>query len=518
MELAALLDALSAADAPLIGRGIEKESLRVAPDGGLSERPHPSSLGSALKHPRITTDFSESQLELITGVHASADAAMRELTDVHRFVHAELADELVWPSSMPCMVSSGSTIPLGNYGSSNIGQAKRIYRQGLANRYGALMQTISGIHYNFSLSDDAWRVIDQVRGAPADRTAAYLGLIRNFRRYSWLLLYLFGASPAVCKTFTRDLPHNLESFDDGTHYLPYATCLRMGRLGYQSDAQKTLHISYNDLDAYAATMRHALTTPWPEYEAIGLRDEAGGYRQLNTSLLQIENEFYGTIRPKRTIRTGERPLTALTGRGVEYVEVRCMDLNPWLPAGIDPETMRFLDTFLIACLLTDSAADTEAESAEMQANQMAVVERGREPGLLLQHNGEARSLTDWADALLNFGEPVARALDSHDGISPDSVDSHWQALQSQRRKVADAALTPSARIIDAMQNNAEPFFRVTMNLALAHREHFASTPPTATEHSHWRQQANDSLRAQHEAEAAETESFEDFLERYLQLP
>ncbi|MCR9278294.1 MAG: glutamate--cysteine ligase [Pseudomonadaceae bacterium] len=512
MTLAADLAALAnAGPDPLLARGVEKESLRVAADGNLSERAHPPSLGSALTHPNITTDFSESQLELITGVHTSIDDCVRELTEVHQFVHANLDGELMWPGSMPCMVGAADDVPIGQYGSSNIAQAKSVYRRGLANRYGALMQTISGIHYNFSLTETAWTALASARGHAIDRTDAYLGLIRNFRRYSWLLIYLFGASPAVCKSFTRGMSHGLQEFDHGTHYLPHATSLRMGRLGYQSDAQKSLHISYNNLDDYAETMRFGLTTPYPDYEAIGvIRD--GEYQQLNTSLLQIENEFYGTIRPKRTIATGERPLTALTGRGVEYVEVRCMDLNPYISTGIDAETMRFLDTFLLSCLLSESPLDTPAESQAMQDNQIAIVERGREPGLTLNHEGSQRSMQEWAQALLTHGDAVASMLD---GSGPPL---HQQALAAQLDKINDPSLTASARIVDDMNQQGVPFFRLTMNLALEHADRFASSPLSATELAEMAAVSEQSHAKQADIEASESESFEVFLERYLALP
>ena len=224
-------------------RGIEKESLRVSPDGALSPNPHPSALGSTLMHPHITTDFSEAQLELITGVHTSVEACLAELEDIHRFVYHNLDDEMLWPSSMPCLMGNDNDVPIGQYGHSNIGQAKTVYRRGLGLRYGRLMQTISGIHYNFSAPDALWERVDITSQAAV--TDAYFGLIRNFRRWSWLLIYLFGASPAVCKSFTRNLAHNLQTHDEGSQFLPYATSLRMGPLGYQSSAQSALHISYN---------------------------------------------------------------------------------------------------------------------------------------------------------------------------------------------------------------------------------------------------------------------------------
>lgn len=331
-------------------RGIEKESLRVDADGQLSLNAHPPGLGSALTHPNVTTDFSEAQLELITGVQADTGALLAELEAIHDFTFQEIGDEILWASSMPCSIGSPDDIPIGQYGRSHVGQSKTVYRQGLAHRYGAPMQLISGIHYNFSIESAVWQAL--ARTATPDRdfiTEAYFSLIRNFRRHSWLLLYLFGASPALCRSFLPDpaLADEFETFDEGTLFKPYATSLRMGPLGYQSEAQSSLHISYNTLGSYASSMLEALTTPWPHYQNIGIKVD-GAYQQLNDTLIQIENEFYGTVRPKRRTAPGERPLEALMRRGVEYVEVRCIDLNPFEAIGIDAVEARFIDVFSCA--------------------------------------------------------------------------------------------------------------------------------------------------------------------------
>jgi len=359
------LKALSAARLHGIGRGVEKESLRVTQDGKLATTPHPRELGAALTHPHITTDFSEAQLELITGVHRSAEATEAELTQVHQAVYRALGNEMMWVGSMPCTLPPDDQIPLGQYGTSNVGQSKTVYRTGLGHRYGRRMQTISGIHYNWSLPDVT--------------TAEYFGLIRNFRRHSFLLLYLFGASPAVPRGFADESPDLLPLGPDTLH-MPHATSLRMGRLGYQSDAQTSLCVSYNSLDSYAASLSDALVRPWPAYEKLGIRAADGSYNQLSDSLLQIENEFYGTIRPKRVIFPGERPLHALRERGVEYIEVRCMDLDPFVPAGIAPATMRMIDIFLLHCLLDDSPLDSPYEIAELGRNQQRWPRAAASPG------------------------------------------------------------------------------------------------------------------------------------------
>src|SRR3954470_2196513 len=415
------LNSLDAAAASGMRRGMEKESLRARPDGSLATTPHPAALGSPLTHAHITTDFSETQLELITGARSSVDAMLQELTSIHQVVYRALTetnrdgiarndrDEILWCASMPCQLPPDDEIPLGRYGSSNVGRAKTVYRMGLAHRYGRRMQTISGIHYNWSL--------------PNCSNEEYFGLVRNFRRTAWLLFYLFGASPSVCESFVKgNSKHGLQRLSADTLYLPYATSLRMGRLGYQSDAQSSLLVSYNSLDDFCASLYVALTTPYPPYEQIGLQDANGEYRQLTTSLLQIENEFYGKIRPKRRIRPGERPLHALRERGVEYVEVRLMDLDPFSPIGIKAQTMRFLDVFLLHCLLADSPPDTPAEIAALGRNQHKTAAFGREPGLQLERDGREVPLTQWGGELLAQFAPIAARLDAVHG-STDYTDA-----------------------------------------------------------------------------------------------
>ncbi len=497
-----------------MNRGIEKESLRVTVDGSLSSRAHPQALGSALTHPNITTDFSEAQLELITDVHQSPEAVIRQLQDVHRFVYQSLDNELLWTASMPCILGAEENIPVGRYGSSNIAIAKTVYRLGLGNRYGRLMQTISGIHYNFSTPEEFWPLLAKLRGAQADRdfrTDAYFGLIRNFRRHSWLLIYLFGASPAVCKSFVKNQIHQLDQFDEGSLYLPHATSLRMGRLGYQSDAQSSLHISYNSLAQYAESMHTALTQPYPPYEAIGVRAD-GEYRQLNSALLQIENEFYGTIRPKRRISSAERPLTALRARGVEYVEVRCLDLNPFLPVGIDELQVRFLDVFLLYCLVADSPPDSQQESDLMGRNQLAIVERGRVPELELHNGKRAVSRDEWADEILAECQVLAKLFDQ-----ATNSDLYSYALAEQAAKVSNPDLTPSARMLAMMSQQGIPFFRFAMNQSIAHKGYFDEHPLRGRLLAQYQATSSKSMDRQQEIEAADSDDFDTFLENYLAL-
>jgi glutamate--cysteine ligase len=487
-----------------MGRGVEKESLRSQPDGALAFTPHPAALGSALTHPHITTDFCESQLEFVTGVHADAQTCLDELTQIHQFTYRALKDmgkEMLWVSSMPCGLPTDETIPLGRYGSSNVGRAKSVYRMGLGHRYGRRMQTISGIHYNWSM--------------PGISTEAYFGLIRNFRRHSFLLLYLFGASPALCSSFVEGRDHGLQTLKGKTLYLPHATSLRMGRLGYQSDAQASLSVSYNSLESYAASLQEALTKPYPAYEAVGIRNPGGDYNQLGTSLLQIENEFYGTIRPKRVIRSGERPLHALRERGVEYVEVRCMDLDPFEPVGIAASTMRFIDMFLLQCLLSHSPDDTPSEIAALGRNQQAVAARGREPGLVLER-GEAKvALTAWGDELLQGMTPMAERLDTLDN-SVAGGTAYRDALAAARARMADASLTPSARVLQVMQADFDgSYVAFTRAQSAQTQARLLGLPFSSELQAQFVAMAEASLQLQKQIEASDTLSFEDYRRHYL---
>ena len=496
MRLQERLRALPAGALAGLKRGIEKESLRVRTDGSLALTPHPEPLGAALTHPHITTDFSESQLELITGVHADADGCLQELTEIHQVVMRAIGNELLWASSMPCNLPADEAIPVGRYGTSNVGRAKTVYRMGLSYRYGRRMQTISGIHYNFSV--------------PGIGSDGYFALIRNFRRLSWLPLYLFGASPAACTSFVDGRKHELQELAPGTLYLPYATSLRMGRLGYQSDAQANLHVSYNNLKSYSASLHEALTIPYPAYEKIGIRDK-DSYRQLSTSLLQIENEFYSPIRPKRRIKHAERPLHALRERGVEYVEVRLMDLDPFNPVGINAQTMRFLDVLLLYCLLEESPPDSAPELAAIARNKLRAAQEGRKPGLLLERRGAQVALVDWGREVLRAAEPIAAALDD-----VRRGAAYRDALAFAIKVIDEREAVPSARVLHAMaRNHANSHVKFTLAESLSHRATLLGIPLKPDVEERFARLARESLEKQRKMEASDKVDFETYRQRYL---
>lgn len=496
-----------------VRRGIEKESLRVRPDGNISTSSHPKSLGSALTNPYITTDFSEALLEFITPAYKEIDECLAMLETIHRFTLQNLEnEEMLWVSSMPCPLDSETEIPLARYGSSNIGKMKTLYRSGLSERYGSLMQAISGLHYNFSMPDEFWQPYQEIckhQGSLQDfRTEKYLHLIRNFHRNSWLLIFLFGASPAACKCFVQGREHGLDELDEGSLYLPNATCLRMGNLGYKSEAQKSLFVCYNELDSYVNCLREAMKTPYPEYEAMGQK-RAGEYLQINTNLLQLENEFYSTIRPKRNVGSGERPLDGLMENGIEYIEVRALDLNPYLPLGIDAEQIRFLDSFLLHCLMSESTHCDEEEFFEVASNNALVVEQGRDKSLMLRKEGKELSMQSWASELLeDIGHSAAIMDELH------ASTGYQQSLQAQTEKLANPDLTPSGKMLKDMEEQQLSFFAFSMQQSNKHKQFLQNNGMAEETITGMHQTSVDSLSKQTEIEAADDLNFDEFIQQW----
>lgn len=508
----ALNNSANRASLTLLQRGIEKECLRITPQGKLAQTPHPKALGSALTHPNITTDFSESLLELITPVSSSIDATLDTLDQVHREVYSKLKDEELWPASMPCVLSGKENIPVAQYGSSNIAKMKTIYRKGLGHRYGRPMQAIAGIHYNFSLPESMWPLLQQQdldkRSLQEYKTDSYFKLIRNFRRTSWLLIYLYGASPAVCESFLEDRQHQLQRFDSGSFYMPYGTALRMGGLGYQSSAQEDLNICYNNLDSYVETLSKAITNIHPEYEQMGIKKD-GQYQQLSSALLQIENEFYSPIRPKRIAQSGEIALGALNDRGIEYIEVRCIDVNPYLPLGIDEDQIRFLDCFLLYCLFKRSPLCDDSDRQRINNNQKRIVNNGRAPNLMLSTATGDRGMTEWGCELLDDISKIAALLDkAHD------CDDYQRVCSLQMEKLLDPSLTPSAKILEDMQKQNTPFFGFTLDQASKHGKYFRNNPLNVTQQNYFEQHRAQSIEKQRQIEETDTTDFDDFLATY----
>lgn len=494
--------------------GLEKEALRVRPDGAIALTAHPRSFGAALTHPYITTDYSEALLELITPPCSSGDEALEFLYDTHRFVYEGLGEEYLWATSMPCVLTGEAGIPIAEYGTSNAGRMKHIYRVGLGHRYGRVMQVIAGVHFNFSIGDEAWEALHALSGGHGTRqdfvSSRYMGLIRNLQRVGWLVPYLFGASPAVCETFFAGRSSSLPRLDEHTFYEPYATSLRMGDIGYTNakEGESGIKASYDTLAAYIDSLECAISTPSAHYARIGVKAD-GEYRQLNDHILQIENEYYSTIRPKPLLRDNERPTTALRRRGIRYVELRSLDVNAFDPLGVNNEQLHFLEALLLFCLFAESPSIGASEREAIDLNFVRVAHRGREPGLELQENGSERRLDDWTGEILEGMQGFCELLDGSSG------GTYCQSLELQRGKVRDPETTPSARMLAEMRSRGEGFHAFARRQSLAHRDFFLARPLDEDRRDDFRKLAEESLARQAKIEASDDRDLDAYIADYF---
>ncbi|MDA0706719.1 MAG: glutamate--cysteine ligase [Proteobacteria bacterium] len=510
-------DALVSSDRSAISggrKGIEKESLRIDARGYLAQTGHPLALGSALTNSFVTTDFSEALMEFITPPFHSTWEAQQFLCDVHQFAYQNLGDELMWTASMPCRVRPDAEIPLARYGNSNVGQMKTIYRRGLGYRYGRRMQTIAGVHFNYSPPPHFWPAYRNAIGSTQSdddfRSEKYLGLVRNFRRFGWLVLYLFGASPAMCKSFAGNAAAQMPALNAETLYEPFGTSLRMSDLGYSNQTQAQLNISLNSLSEYVRDLSAAVATREPAYEKIGVKVD-GEYRQLNANLLQVENEYYSSVRPKRVANSGERPTAAPRRGGIEYVEIRSLDINVDDPSGINQNTMRFVEAFLIYCLIEDSPPLCGESLDETRINQTLTAKHGRDPEFRLQRDGQPIALRDWAGEILDKVSAIAAVFDAEEG-----GDSYAHAGRLAQSLLDDPDATPSARLLDTLRTEKCSFFDFTLQQAVVHRDYFAAIAPlTDQRHAMFEQEARESIRRQDAIEASDSLSLDEYLDEYF---
>ncbi|RTE87555.1 MULTISPECIES: glutamate--cysteine ligase [Gammaproteobacteria] len=496
-------------------RGIEREALRITPQGRLATTLHPESqLGATLTHPHITTDYAEALMEFITPVARSVQETLAQLRDLHRITFNAIGDELLWPLSMPCYVNELSDIRIAQYGSSHTGQMKQVYRKGLTHRYGAMMQTIAGVHYNFSVPDSFWKALSQANGeidSVEYRSSRYFALIRNFKRLAWVIPYFFGASPLLCQSFLKHANGDLEleKYPGGWAGLPYATSLRMSDLGYTNKEQAELGITYNSLEEYVAGLRRAVFTPSKSFEAIGVR-AGDDWKQLNSNILQIENEFYSPIRPKQVAKSGETPTQALERGGVEYIEVRALDVNPWSSVGITETQMRFLDMFLLHCLISPSADLSIEEQLDTERLVTEVVLEGRKPHLVLTDEAGAISVQERLENLFEAFQPIAEALDE----SRESTPYH-DVINELTVAIEDPEQTMSGKLSAHLQNSVGDQEHPAMVWAEQYKQQLQTSSLEFYTSEHVEQWREESLSAKAKVEQDSEGSFAEFLEAYF---
>lgn len=490
--------------------GIERETLRTTADAALASTAHPQALGNVYTHPNITIDYGEALLELITDPHTSPSAAYQQLLHLHQYTAQQIGDERLWAASMPCRLPENPEhIEIGYFGQSNGGKLRRLYRMGLAYRYGRPMQMIAGVHFNYSPPEALWQALAETEGQALNmdwQNARYMGMLRNIQRYGWLICYLFGASPAVDESF-QPAQNVLERLHQHSLSWRNATTLRMSQLGYQNKVD--FAVSFNHLHEYIRDLAAAVLTPAPKYEYFGLKDAAGNYRQISTHILQIANEYYSSARPKQGIKKGELPLTALSARGIAYIELRLLDSNPYDPAGISLSQIHFLECFMLWCLLTPSAPFNTADYNEVNHNRLRTACCGLSSDFSLFQQNHKILAKDWAANILEELLPIAENLDKAAG-----GNAYRTAIEAQILANRAQAL----RLPEQVQQDLATQEFIDWGLALQKRHHSAlSVAIPASLMASLQQQSQQSWKdfANIEAQVAQQTDFDDYLAHYF---
>lgn len=492
-------------------RGIEKEGLRVKPDGRISQKNHPVGLGSALTHPSITTDYSEALLEFITPALDNSSDLFKYLKELHQFTYSKLpSSEFIWPGSMPAIIDNELDIRIAEYGNSNIGRLKHIYRHGLWHRYGRIMQSIAGMHFNFSMPKSFWSHFHQQQKSKLSiqdfQSESYFRMIRNFRRHSWLLMYLFGASPAIDRSFL-DSDSGLKTAGSRSKYLPFATSLRMSDVGYTNKAQEALNVSFNGIDPYISSLRKAIHQVHQPYKEMGLKN-GDEFIQINSNILQIENEYYSDVRPKRVADSGEKPVCALSRRGVEYIEVRCMDLDPFEPLGIAPDTLHFLEVFLVWCLFENSDPIDTEEDHRLKENLKLVVHDGFAPDLHLTDREGPKPISLMINERLEAISSLAAVIDE-----VKSTNNYSQSVLSAKHK-ADNPDTIASNKMRKLLEEGKDYSEIMLELAEQHKTFFEKQNLGTERLNEFDQLAIKSILQQEELESSQQVPFDEFIEEF----
>ena len=453
--------------------GLERETPRVNQTGELALTEHPAAFGDKLKNEQITTDFSESQLEFITPPRRTIEAALNELRRIQQFAESAIGNEWLWPFSMPPKLPEEEQIPLAKFNDSALGKENEIYRKSLAIRYGRKMQMISGLHCNFSFHHELLDRIFDAWGNGEKQpfiNELYMAVARNFLRYRWLLVYLFGASPVADDSYRSVVDKELDIFkkccpecacllEDS---LQYATSLRVSRFGYSSTKQHS--VSFNSLNEYIQTLKKLLETPSPEYKKLGIYDGSGQI-QLNDHMLQKESEFYSSIRLKTNTNGREKHLEALQKHGVGYMEIRIIDINPFEWAGVSEQQLKFLHLFLLFCLFNPSPPISHTEWKWINENHHRVSLFGRMPNLkLIVNENEHIALEQSAKQIFHSLFHIASLADRAEG-----TESYTEAVEKQYEKCTDRKMLPSSIIVQEMADYDELFVEYGMRIAKLHK-------------------------------------------------
>jgi len=483
-------------------KGIEREALRIDNSGCISKESHKKYFGSALCHEYLTTDFSEALLEIVTPPFEKIVNLISFLSDSHHFVSNSLKNEQLWPLSMPPNFTTEEEIQIAKYGKSNLAKFKTTYRKGLAKRYGRTMQAISGLHFNYSLPDAMWewKYADDSR---LNKNEVYFNAIRNVHRKSWLILYLFGASPILNKNFLNHIPNGFRSYKDSV-YLPYATSLRMSHFGYQNTSQSNIEVSLNSMSEYVNDLFLLTNTKSSKYENSNLED-LSDLPQLNDNQLQIEDEYYSMIRPKSSVASDIRPISKLINHGVDYIELRSVDIDPFSPIGIEESTLYFLEAFVLYSAFSSSPKFTRDDYQVFKKNNHTVSTMGRMKDICLQKDKEQILLKDWASNILEEMDPFFDIL---------SISQEWR--REYFNSIQEPENTISGKFLRTILDSSERLDDFSLRISEKNKNDFLFL--SKEDNKSWesfRNESRISLQKQKELENETQIDFNKFLEEYF---
>ncbi|WKY46304.1 bifunctional glutamate--cysteine ligase GshA/glutathione synthetase GshB [Eubacteriaceae bacterium ES3] len=361
------------------GIGLERESLRVTHEGKLSLTAHPEIFGDKLTNPYITTDFSESQVEMITPVFDSCAEACDFLEALTDIVLYEISnqDEWLWPQSMPCAIDDEEKIPIAVYQGIS-GEKAYQYRKELKEKYGGKRQLISGLHYNFSFNEEMLKFLwvklspDESYQSFLDRI--YLKTVRNYLKYRWLVIYLTGASPAIHKSYDTEQISSMSDIGSEGYSFKNGISMRNGSTtGYKNRID--LYPDYSTLDSYIKSVQ----------------------KFIGNGEISEAKELYSQIRLKAS--DPQNPLDSLQKDGIKYLEIRTLDLNPFEKRGISKTDCEFLNLLMLFCLLEGETLYPTWQQ-EAMLNEVNVAEHGLDESLELLDHQKWTSRQGWSEDIL----------------------------------------------------------------------------------------------------------------------
>jgi glutamate--cysteine ligase len=490
--------------------GIEKESLRII-ETNISQNLHPTSIGSSLFNKYITTDFSEAQLEFVTPPTKNSQSSVQTLDDIQHFVSNKIEDEYLWPFSIPPNFKNDLDVKIAKYGSSDLARFKELYRLGLAHRYGRAMQAISGVHFNFSFPEAIWKsslFYNQSKSLKTIRSNNYLSILRNVFRLNWLILYLFGSSPIILKNYLRESDNAYPKIDDDTYYLPFATSLRMSDLGYQNLGRQNMIASTNSLDNYISDLRQATNTISKDFHAISEKFSPN-IVQINGNIIQIEDEYYAVARPKSMSQKHRRLSTNLNVSGIDYIELRSLDINPFLREGISSKDITFLEVLFIYSLFKKDTPISSEEQKDISYNDFLVSRKGRSPDLFILDNGNRVSFKDKAKIVLDDMMIIAEYLDQDN-------NGYIQSIERMLTRIEDPSKTLSALLLDKSLSDSNGFIGLGNTIGQENRKYYRSLD--SSDNINWElleKESKDSISQMNKAIPSTNESFQLFLNNYF---